>query len=105
MARAPRGATGAHRDRGLGEVRERARVLRLVQPRPAGAGNLEGPVAPEALVFDRAGESRALRLEVSRSLLEVVAHEPELLFPTRVFRPLDGVDPELRRREREDQPP
>lgn len=91
-----RGEAGART--GLRELRERAGVLRLVEPRLAGARNLEAPVTTETLLACRPREFRAFRLQLLHCAVEVVAHEPELLPSAYVIGPLDGVDAELARR-------
>jgi len=79
-------------------------VRGLVEPRIPGARDLEAPIAAEALLRNRLDELCALRFELVDRRLEVVAHEPKLLLPADVVGAVHGMDPELRLRQREDQP-
>src|SRR5207253_8274373 len=75
-------------------------MLRLVEADVAGARNLQPGQKPPTFVRQRGDELDALPLELVHRLLDVLAHQVELV-PARLR---CGMDGELARRQREDQP-
>ena len=81
---------------------EGGRMTGLIERHVAGAGDLEGDRPPEATVLDGAGKPCALRGELGHRLLEVIAHERDLVV---LVSGIGGMDAELGRTGTEDQPP
>jgi hypothetical protein len=75
-------------------------VLGLVQRKLARAGDPHPGDQTEPLVAGRLGELDALGGQFAHGPLDVVTHQVELVSA----RPVGRVDPELRRRQREDEP-
>src|SRR5438270_4685088 len=66
------------------EVAQRARVLGLVEAHLAGAWHLETSEQPPALVRDVGNELDSPRLQARDRVLDVLAHEVELVMISRV---------------------